>query len=219
MSDERSDFWSRRKARVQAEAQAEARAEAAEAVAAREAELAEKTDAEILAELDLPDPDSLQQGDDFSVFMKHAVPERIRRRALRKLWLSNPVLANLDALVEYGEDYTDAATVVENLSTAYQVGKGMLSHIVEMERQEAERNAALESDGAAPAVTETLEAAPDAPEPPENDPGPEMAPESADQPATLVVSDKVPVSAGTEKDDYEDGVLSVRRRMRFDFAG
>lgn len=31
----------------------------------------------------LPDPDTLVQGDDFSVFMAKAVPDRIRRRALR----------------------------------------------------------------------------------------------------------------------------------------
>ncbi|MDJ0994802.1 MAG: DUF3306 domain-containing protein, partial [Dinoroseobacter sp.] len=144
MTETRSDFWSRRKARVQAEQEAEQRAEAAAEVAEREATLAEKTDEEILAELELPDPDTLQKGDDFSVFMKQAVPERIRRRALRKLWLSNPVLANLDSLVEYGEDYTDAATVVENLSTAYQVGKGMMAHVLELERQKAEAEADAE---------------------------------------------------------------------------
>ena len=43
--------------------------------------------------------------------------------ALRRLWKVNPVLANVDGLVEYGEDFTDSATVVENLQTTYQVGK------------------------------------------------------------------------------------------------
>ena len=86
----------------------------------------EKTDAEILEELGLKDPDDLQAGDDFSGFMSGAIPEGLRNRALRKLWLTNPVLANLDELVDYGEDFTDAATVVENLQTAYRVGKGFL---------------------------------------------------------------------------------------------
>jgi hypothetical protein len=42
------------------------------------------------------------------------------------------VLANLDGLVDYGEDYTDAATVVENLQTVYQVGKGMVTKLEEL---------------------------------------------------------------------------------------
>ena len=105
---------------------------------ARDQSSDDRSEAEVLRQLDLPDPDSLQPGDDFSVFMKSAVPEAIRRRALRKLWLSNPVLANLDELVDYGEDFTDAATVVENLQTAYQVGKGMLRHVMEGDEAEAE---------------------------------------------------------------------------------
>ena len=51
------------------------------------------------------------------------------------------MLANVDGLVDYGEDFTDAALVVENLQTAYQVGKGMLAHVEEMARQ-AEAKAA-----------------------------------------------------------------------------
>ena len=131
----RGDFWTRRKAQVEAEAEAEARAIEAEALAARDAELAEKTDAELLEELDLPDPDTLGPGDDFRAFMTKAVPDRIRRRALRRLWLSNPALANLDGLLDYGEDFTDKAKVLEHMQTAYQVGKGMTAHVEEMARQ------------------------------------------------------------------------------------
>lgn len=123
------DFWSRRKAAVQAEAEAEFIAAEEQAIAAQKAELEEKPDAEILAEFNLPDPDQLQAGDDVSGFMAKAVPDRLRRRALRRLWRLNPVLANVDGLVDYGEDYTDAACVIENIPTAYQVGKGMLAHI------------------------------------------------------------------------------------------
>jgi hypothetical protein len=123
------DFWSRRKAAVQAEAEAEIIADEEQAIAAQRADLKEKSDAEILAEFNLPDPDQLQAGDDVSGFMAKAVPDRLRRRALRRLWRLNPVLANVDGLVDYGEDYTDAACVIENIPTAYQVGKGMLAHI------------------------------------------------------------------------------------------
>ena len=124
---ERQDFWSRRKAAVAAEARAETEAaEEAQTEEIRQA-IEEKPDSEVLAELNLPDPDTMRQGDDFSAFMAKAVPERLRRRALRRLWTSNPVLANLDELLEYGEDYTDAATVIENMQTVYKLGKGMLA--------------------------------------------------------------------------------------------
>ena len=126
-----ADFWSRRKDAVAQEA-------TAEQLADEQIALAELSEAEILQELDLPDPDTLQPGDDFSVFMAKAVPEAIRRRALRTLWRSNPVLANVDMLVDYGEDFTDSAMVMANMQTAYQVGKGMLKHIEEMARQAVE---------------------------------------------------------------------------------
>ena len=138
MSDEQ-DFWARRKAKVEAETLAEQAAVEQLVLAEQHAVLEEKTDAELLEELDLPDPDTLVMGDDFSVFMSKTVPDRIRRRALRTLWRSNPVLANVDMLVDYGEDFTDAAMAVENIQTAYQVGKGMLKHVQEMARQAEER--------------------------------------------------------------------------------
>lgn len=136
------DFWSRRKAAVEAEAEAEARAEAAAEAALREQALEEKSDAELLAELELPDPDTLEAGDDFKVFLRDVVPARIRTRALRRLWRLNPVLANIDGLVDYGEDFTDSAMVVEGMQTAYQVGKGMTKHVEELARQAAEKEQA-----------------------------------------------------------------------------
>ena len=131
-----SDFWSKRKAAVGAEADAEL-AEAQEI--AVEASAEEKTDAEILDELGLPDPDNMKAGDDFSAFMNDLVPARLKTRALRKLWRLNPLLANIDGLVDYGEDFTDAAMVIENMQTTYQVGKGMMAHVKELARQALEK--------------------------------------------------------------------------------
>lgn len=140
------NFWSRRRAAVQAEASAEEAARDAAVLAEKQAAFDAQTDEEVLAQLELPDPDNLQEGDDFSAFMAKAVPDRIRRRALRSLWRSNPVLANVDGLVDYGEDFTDSAMVVENMQTAYQVGKGMLKHVQEMARKAAEVDTALEQE-------------------------------------------------------------------------
>jgi hypothetical protein len=118
-----STFWTRRKAAVQAEADAEVQAarRAAQVTEAKALDVAqaEMTEADLLESLGLPDPDTLTKGDDFTAFMARAVPEHLRRRALRKLWVSNPVLANLDGLVDHGEDYTDAATVMPDMKTAY----------------------------------------------------------------------------------------------------
>jgi len=133
------DFWARRRAAVTAEAEAEQAAVDAQVLKEEHAALEEMDEAEMLAALDLPDPDTLAKGDDFSVFMAKAVPDQLRRRALRTLWRSNPVLANVDMLVDYGDDFTDAAMAVENIQTAYQVGKGMLKHVEEMARQAEER--------------------------------------------------------------------------------
>ena len=146
-----SDFWERRKAAVRAEVAAEEQAKIADDEAEEQARLEQMPDEEVLRELDLPDPDSLAEGDDFSVFLKRTVPERIRLRALRRLWTTNPVLANLDGLIEYGEDFTDAATVIENLQTAYRVGEGMARHVAAMAEQaqatpEDEEDAANESE-------------------------------------------------------------------------
>jgi hypothetical protein len=100
----------------------------------------ERTDAEILEELGLPDPDGLKMGDDFSAFMAKAVPERLRRRALRKLWGSNPVLACLDGLNDYDGDFTTPTGPAPLIATAYRVGKGFITH-----EEEAEVRAAAEA--------------------------------------------------------------------------
>ncbi|MGB3243899.1 MAG: DUF3306 domain-containing protein [Sulfitobacter sp.] len=134
----RQDYWARRRAGVAAEAQAEQDAVKAQVLAREQAAFDNMSEADVLAALDLPDPDTLVQGDNFAAFMAKAVPDQIRRRALRTLWRSNPVLANVDMLVDYGEDFTDAAMAVENIQTAYQVGKGMLKHVEEMARQAEE---------------------------------------------------------------------------------
>lgn len=127
--------WTRRRAAVAAEAEAEDVA-AQEAQVAQEREaLAEKTDAEVLEELGLPDPDDLKMGDDFKAFMSKSVPERLRKRALHKLWRSNPVLACVDGLNDYDDDYLTQSLGQGPIKTSYQVGKGMLAHLLEMERQ------------------------------------------------------------------------------------
>ncbi len=90
-----------------------------------------KSDDEILSILELPDPETLTLGDTVEKFMDGRVPERLRARALRAFWKTNPVLANIDGLDEYCDDYTDAAMIIENMETLYQVGKGYASQALD----------------------------------------------------------------------------------------
>lgn len=187
------DFWSRRRAAVEAEA--------AERMPADDTAPPDtRTDAEILQELNLPDPDTLDADGDIRAFMDHLVPDHLRRRALRRFWRLNPTLANLDGLVDYGEDYTDSATVIDSLQTVYRVGKGMLD--------DAELPA-VETDDSAPA---------DLPDP-ETGPDPEVKvglAEAAPEAATAADTGKEAVPAG---DPDAPVAPPAPRRMRFAFHG
>ena len=76
--------------------------------------------------LKLPDIDSLSTDSDFTPFLKKGVPKELRNRAMRKLWLVNPVFGHLDGLNDYDGDFTDAETVVKGLKTLYKVGQGIV---------------------------------------------------------------------------------------------
>ncbi len=60
------------------------------------------------------------------MFLRKGVSEEIRRKALRVLWRSDPVLANLDGLNDYDEDFRATGALARVARTAYRVGKGYL---------------------------------------------------------------------------------------------
>ncbi len=209
----RQDFWSRRKEAVEAETEAEV----AELVAVEEEqaveELEAKPDDEILEELGLQDPDTLKAGDDFSAFMAKAVPTRLRNRALRKLWLSNPALANLDTLLDYGEDFTKSERAIEDFQTTYQVGKGLLAHVQEMARQEEVSEQAADAPENVDEVEE-IEEIDDLEEAPEA-----LALVAEDETeADTDVSEDVSGVVVTRDDIWGDEeTYAPRKRMRFSF--
>lgn len=86
----------------------------------------------------LPDIDSLGPTSDFSVFMQAGVPSELKTKALRRLWRVKSELANLDGLIDYGEDLTGSFKVVDHLKTAYEVGRGFLKDDRAGEDQAAE---------------------------------------------------------------------------------
>ena len=196
MSRPDASAWSRRRAAVKAEAEADARAAEQAARAAEQAELEKKTDTEILSELNLQDPDTMQPGDDFTAFMQSAVPERLRRRALRRLWRSNPVLANVDDLVDYGEDFKAESIAGAVIKTAYQVGKGMLKHTDEMEKQAREAELVAEVD------EDAIEDASD-----------------EETPDATHIAQAEYISPLSDDTDEETPQTPVKRRMRFAFEG
>ena len=199
---EPGNFWTKRRAGVAAEAEAELAAERAEvdaqAMTAREAQ----SDEEILAELELPEPESLQKGDDFSAFLSKEVPERLRKRALRVLWRSNPILACVAGLNDYDDDFTNAATDAPGVKTAYQVGKGLLAHVEKMA-----------ADAEAKARPQLAKEA--------SEPEPETEPETEPEIYETKVLDQ-----STQSEDRVDvreeaqpmDATPVQRRMKFAFA-
>lgn len=197
-----TDFWSRRKAGVALEAERDedsrVEAEAAEA----QATLEERPDAEILAELGLPDPDLMQQGDDFTAFMDRAVPERLRQRALRRLWRSDPVLANLDGLNNYDTDFRQSDIPGIAVKTGYEVGKGFARTILGADDEAGEPAEQLDLAGAGAEDVHALTA---------QDP-------SEDDAATVdaEAQDREAHDDGPQDDGYAP---APRRRMRFEYTG
>lgn len=122
----------------------------------------------------LPDIDSMDAGSDFSVFMRGGVPQALKRRALRRLWQVDPAFHEICMLDDYNLDYTDAAMVVPNLKTVYQVGRGMVPPEEDLERLAGIRDTPAPDAGAgAPAP-----ASPASPDPVKEEIGAETPPDA-----------------------------------------
>jgi hypothetical protein len=159
--------WSMRKTHIaqglevpeEADDDAALTADDADHQAADSDEDAALSDAELLEKYELPDPAEIEEEAGLDKFFDGKTPERLRQMALRRLWRINPFFGFVDDMVEYGEDYTDAATVIEGMQTAYQAGKGYLKQLIESDKddenleesispidQDAQADQELESD-------------------------------------------------------------------------
>jgi hypothetical protein len=87
------------------------RAEDAELPTSNSEETAEGEETDPAPEL--PDIETLEKDSDYTPFLAEGVPEAIKKLALRKLWASDPVLANIDGLNDYDEDFT----IIEAIKT------------------------------------------------------------------------------------------------------
>jgi Protein of unknown function (DUF3306) len=89
---------------------------------------------------DLPDVETLTYESDFTAFLRENVPEQLKQAALRKLWTSDPVLANLDGLNDYDPKTMTFLQQLEGAAEAVaEVGRGLRDKIMEAKRAREER--------------------------------------------------------------------------------
>jgi len=135
---------------------------------------------------DLPDIEGLGRESDYTPFLRKGVPEHLARRALRKLWLSDPVFANLDGLNDYDEDF--AKPFVES------AGKAIKTYwtAAQDEARDAARKAraAAEAGDPAPGIEDGRAAAA-----PSNDPAKDD--ETPDAPAAAAGADEIDDDGGS----------------------
>jgi hypothetical protein len=106
----------------------------------------------------LPPVEELTAESDYTVFLAEKVPEAIKRAALRKLWRSDPVLANLDGLNDYDEDYNLASSLITTVQSAYKAGKGYVEE-AEEKLSQVEGQAADSAEEAESAIGASARAA------------------------------------------------------------
>lgn len=158
------------------------------------------TEEQIVASL--PDIESLEEVSDFTPFLRDGVPELLKRQALRRLWRINPAFGEIDGLAEYAEDYTDTASVLAEVKTAYKVGRGYLDEDVEDETT-AENLPETGTEDESELAVGTV---------PESDPVPELesapqAPETASPQADLTLANS---EGGKEAEPMPRAVLVPR---------
>lgn len=133
MAEDKEGFLARWSKRKQAQlsdpdGDPDAAAPAAEPVEIDEEQLqAEQAEAEAnrLAAEAVFELDEIEDGFDFSIFLKRGVPDLLRKKGLQKFFNSNPVLANLDGLNDYDEDYNNPLHKV--YKSSWDVARGFLT--------------------------------------------------------------------------------------------
>ncbi len=153
MAESRFQRWSRHKAEARQQAQSSRPSAIAPNPTAEEQELVLNEalpEQELLEKYQLPAPDAITLGTDVTGFMRKEIPEYLRRKALRALWTSNPVLAVLDGLNDYDEDFSTVPASASGLRTLYKVGQGYFDKTTRLAEHDEELS-----------KTATIEARPD----------------------------------------------------------
>ena len=211
--------WSARKAEIvragavrddDADEQNEANAAGADKESDEEAAL---SDDELLEKYELPDPNDITEEEGLDRFFDGKIPERLRQMALRRLWRINPFFGIVDDMVEYGEDYTDAATVIDGMQTAYQAGKGYLKKAISPEEADEAAETQTDDVGATEPLgnTEQTDAEEVEQEPAGNsvDQSSETVSESESNGPNVDVKDTTETIAGGADNDFLNAVPSM----------
>src|SRR5690606_15138337 len=125
--------WSRRKQQADAGQDAAGPVEPGpkDAVPA-DSEAAADEEAQNRAAAEAVDLDTLDAHSDYTVFLKKGVPAALKTAALRKLWRSDPVLANLDGLNDYDQDFNAVGAAMKEFKSAWEVGRGYAAKLEEI---------------------------------------------------------------------------------------
>lgn len=159
-------------------------------------------------ELALPDVDTLDADSDYTPFMSDKVSDAIRNRALRKLWRSDPVLACVDGLNDYDEDYTDAAMVVAGMKSDYVVGRGMVDYEAEEARKRAQKMAD-EGEAVAADDADELASLPDEGDEPSEAPGDESDEAQPDEQIEVM-----PIENWDNSEKHDERSIPIVQRPR-----
>lgn len=216
MSDDPSllSRWSARKRAVAAEdaapdLPANDAAQDDAAAAARAVEL----DANRLA-AEAVDLETLDKDSDLSLFLRDGVPDLLRKAALQKVWRSNPIFANLDELVDYGEDFGRKELIMETFTSAWQAGRGYLKKVA-ADPLETDGPEADTSDVAPPPEDKTeATAAPEADIPDTTDRDPDLTAKPAETQADQ--EDPVAETSPPDPAPTRSGRGSLRARLAID---
>ena len=95
----------------------------------------------------LPLVETLHAKSDFTPFLKEGVPSLLKRAALRKLWKSDPTLANLDGLNDYDEDFLKMG-IGKVVKTAYTISQKFIKTREELSPKEPEETVTAHNEEA-----------------------------------------------------------------------
>ena len=131
----------------------------------------------------LPSLDSLHAGSDFTAFLKKGVPLALRQAALRKAWVTDPLIRDFRNPLDYGWDFNTPgglpAGFADTLGETAEMVKKLLRHAVgepePVEDGEAEAPVP-EPAAATEAPLPVAEASVPEPEPTPTEPEPEFLP-------------------------------------------
>jgi len=179
---------------------------------------AESVDEELAANQEAAeaiDINSLDEDSDYSPFLKDGVPADLKSAALRRLWRSNPVFANIDGLNDYDEDFTIPKTPIGAIKTAWKFGRGFLTDedIAKKGEIASEPQTAETGDGDEEAVAEVVTSEPAA----ENNLNAVRKPAPAPVSPDREPPDPEPETAAGEEPDPQP-VPGVGLRNRLDMA-